>query len=325
MALLFPPRDEDAHAECQARGREVLRAAAEIRSRPPTLAGAALPLVLSPLALGCVVLAGRAEGWACLGWAALGGWLLTLMGLIGHDCTHRACAPGRAWNDRIARWIFAHLYMSYESYRALHLAHHTHNAFDEDPSADSPKLTKQTNLVTHLLFILVPAGFPFFQILPGWLAGLGLAPADFPKVRRGHVGRDALTAVALHGALLWGLGWETYRWYPVAFGFACLLVMQLLAFNHVEIEAYTECTLCNTRNVRSIKPIQWLTLNTGFHVEHHLMPSVPWYRLPEVNRLLEDEGGHSYRVDGFLLAHGRVLLHHLRTAFTGSEQDSTVG
>jgi len=31
-------------------------------------------------------------------------------------------------------------------------------------------------------------------------------------------------------------------------------------------------------------PINWLTLNFGFHNAHHLRPTVPWYRLPEYHR-----------------------------------------
>jgi omega-6 fatty acid desaturase (delta-12 desaturase) len=44
-------------------------------------------------------------------------------------------------------------------------------------------------------------------------------------------------------------------------------------------------------------PINWLTLNFGFHNAHHLRPTVPWYLLPEYHR--EKLGWDSERVVPF--------------------------
>jgi len=32
-------------------------------------------------------------------------------------------------------------------------------------------------------------------------------------------------------------------------------------------------------------PCNWVSLNAGYHVEHHDFPRVPWSRLPEIRRL----------------------------------------
>jgi fatty acid desaturase len=62
--------------------------------------------------------------------------------------------------------------------------------------------------------------------------------------------------------------------------------------------------------------MQLFTLNAGFHVEHHILPKVPWYRLTEVHRILmEEAGGAPYSIDGFLAAHWSVLKAHFADAF----------
>jgi len=312
--LLYPPRPDAVHEECHAAVRRAARVAREEGLARPHLLGALLPFLVSPAMLACVWMAGRTALPWNLAWLFAAGWLLTVLGLIGHDCTHNACAPTARTNYWMGAFLFSHHYMTYEAYRILHLSHHRLNAKDEDPSGDSPKLQKQTNLLTHLLFILIPAGFPFFQILPGWIAGLGYYPTGLPSVNRRRVATQLLGVVAMHGLFLWALTPPGYVWYLGAFGVASFLVMQFLGFNHVEIEAYTDCTLCNTRNVSSNAIVRLMSLYTGFHVEHHLVPAVPWYRLPRLNALLERErpGGATYTVRGFLHAHARVIWIHLQ-------------
>ena len=40
--------------------------------------------------------------------------------------------------------------------------------------------------------------------------------------------------------------------------------------------------------------LAFLTLNFNYHIEHHYFPSLPWYRLPALRRLIKPHLGHDY-------------------------------
>ncbi len=305
--LFHPTRPDAAHQACFERARQVRLRHRDLARRPRPWWALALPLALAPVALAAIAAIPTAPGWATVPLYLVAGWCLAAMGLIGHDCTHGAVTGSRRADAWLGSFLLTHLFMSFEAYRALHLAHHRWNAYDRDPSADSPRLQAQTDLVTHVLFLLVPLGFPTFQVVPGWLSGFGLAPAGYPRVDRGRVRLQLLGVIAYHSLLVGALPDGAYRAYLGAWVLALVFAMQLLAFNHLFVEMYTDCILCNTRNVRTWPLLGWITLFQGYHVEHHLLPGVPWYRLPEVHRSLEALGGTTYPVDGYLRAQVQVM------------------
>lgn len=272
-----------------------------------------LPFLLVPGIYLCAYRAGAAAGWSCLPWVLAGGILYMWLGIHGHDCTHGAYSHDPVRNRWMGTWILAHAFASFEAYRALHVAHHLHTGFAEDPSGDSPEIQDQANLFTHVLFVLLPFGFPLFQVVPGWLAALGYEPRPYPACVRARIRQDFLFVAAMHGGLIWGLGPRAYLFYVAIFFLGTFNILQLFGFNHVFTEAYTNACLLNTRNIGSSWLVRLLTLNSGYHVEHHILPAVPWYRLPLVHQVLLQEAGEApYSVDGFFQAHWQVFRAHAR-------------
>jgi fatty acid desaturase len=47
--------------------------------------------------------------------------------------------------------------------------------------------------------------------------------------------------------------------------------------------------MTDTRTVATNPVLSFLMCNINFHIEHHLYPGVPWYRLQKVHRILKDE------------------------------------
>jgi len=45
----------------------------------------------------------------------------------------------------------------------------------------------------------------------------------------------------------------------------------------------------STRTVLSNRFVAFFMCNLNYHLEHHLFPSIPWYNLPKIHRLLEPE------------------------------------
>ena len=52
--------------------------------------------------------------------------------------------------------------------------------------------------------------------------------------------------------------------------------------------------LTQSRTVISNPVVRFFLCNGNYHLEHHLFPAVPWYRLPQLHRLLQGE----YRAAG---------------------------
>ena len=48
----------------------------------------------------------------------------------------------------------------------------------------------------------------------------------------------------------------------------------------------------NTRTTFTTRAVRWLAWNMPYHVEHHVWPTVPFHRLPEVHGLIERLGEH---------------------------------
>jgi len=50
----------------------------------------------------------------------------------------------------------------------------------------------------------------------------------------------------------------------------------------------------NTRTVRMNQVFQFLYANMNFHIEHHMFPMVPFYRLPELHAMIRDDCPPAY-------------------------------
>lgn len=320
-----PTRPPEVHQDCQERLARIVAEGKRLESLPHPLWARLLPFAIALGLYTSAYLASQSQGWVWL-LATIGGGIFYMwIGIYGHDCTHNAYHERPGPNRWLGTWILAHGYASFEAYRALHIAHHQNTGFDTDPSGDSPAVQDQANLLGHILFVLIPTGFPIFQVIPGWLTALGIEPKPYPACVKSRIRRDFVFVVAYHLGLRALLGPLGYQAYFVCYVLGTGFILNLLGFNHVGTEAYTDCVLCNTRNIGSSPFIRAFTLYAGHHVEHHILPRVPWYRLPELARILDQEGGPRYSVEGFFHSHALVLKGHLAAAWQTFRPSSREG
>lgn len=225
------------------------------------------PAVVSGLLAGTIVLAWiglhvaavwrlDAVAHPLLALAALAGltWLSVGLFIIAHDAMHGSLAPGRPRLNAALGQLALLLYAGFSWRRLIvkHMAHHRHAGTEHDPDFGHGR-----------------------RGVVAWYA-------DFVRTYFGW--REVL--VIGGGALLYALLLGP-RWPYVAFWTApsILASVQLFVFGtflpHREAdEAFSDRH--NARSIRMGAPLSLLTCFHfgGYHHEHHLDPSAPWWRLP---------------------------------------------
>ncbi|REE18588.1 fatty acid desaturase [Paraburkholderia sp. BL23I1N1] len=206
------------------------------------------------------------------------------LGNLLHDAAHRNFARSSRLNDALARLFIAPaLFNGLALYRELHARHH---AWLGDPTHDPDYIAVQPG----------PGdGWwqPFLKVL--------LAPAAWSASIFGHLHLRRLGWMQRLGIIGWWvavLGAVTLvRGVHAAALFFGIWMLARATFFHA-ITTFRE--LCDhfglarggifsyTRDVSSRSVMRWIIHphNNGYHLMHHLMPSIPYHRLPRAQRRL---------------------------------------
>jgi beta-carotene/zeaxanthin 4-ketolase len=179
-------------------------------------------------------------------------WLSVGLFIIAHDAMHGAVVPGHprlnAAIGQLALWLYAAF--SWRKLIVKHMAHHRHAGTDGDPDFDhgGPVRWYANFIGTYF----------------GWREGL------------------LLPVIVLIYAFLLGDRWMYVALWPVP---AILASVQLFVFGTWLPHRPGHDHFPDRHNARSSRISDPLSLLTcfhfgGYHHEHHLHPTVPWWRLP---------------------------------------------
>ncbi len=253
-----------------------------------------------------------------------GVWMLAgrqlALAILQHEAAHGTLFRSRALNDVLGDWACARpIWLDMHKYRAHHLRHHAHTGLDGDPdlSLSAPFPVTRRSLARKLLRDIT--GYTGLKVMLGHVlmaAGIirwtvandieRLPPDGCSGLKRvmltlRNLGPTLLFHAALF-ALLWSLGqgWLFALWMLAYLApFALLLRLRSLAEH-----ACTEAVGDAFRNTRTTQA-GWLArmtvapMRVNYHIEHHFMASVPYYRLPQLHRMLRAQGLHE-SVPGYL-------------------------
>lgn len=212
--------------------------------------------------------------------------------IIMHDAAHYRLLASRNWNDRLSNWFLAWpVLVSTEGYRDNHLAHHFHLNTDEDPDWvrkegkhewEFPK----TRIQFARLLLRDFLGGGFLDMLRA-IGDLSVKRARTATSGARRLERLAyylsITAVAV-GSGIWLP--VLVLWFLPAFTILPVILRIRSIAEHFGVEG--EHDLNMSRNFEG--PL-WERLllaphNVGYHLDHHLYPSVPFYNLKQLHRLL---------------------------------------
>lgn len=241
----------------------------------------------------------------------LGGRQLALA-ILMHECAHQSLFHTRVLNDVVGKWLCAApVWNRLDAYRKHHLAHHAHTSLEGDPDLGlvEPFPASRASLARKLLRDL--SGVAFLRRLVAQLlmdAGVLSYSASTGQTRvvprpsvgtmlknlAVNTGPVVITNLAL-GLTLLALGHGTlYLAWIVANATTFSLFVRIRS---IAEHAVTEATSDPFRNTRTTiaNPLARLTVaphHVNFHLEHHLIPTVPHYRLVALHRLLVARGAY---------------------------------
>ena len=243
------------------------------------------------------------------GIVVLGGRHLALA-IVMHEAAHHTLFKNRWMNDVFANWTSAKLiWNDVHKFRAHHMVHHAHTtaSFDPDRPIYEPLPVTRQSLARKFARDLVGlTGLKFFIGRLLMSAGI-LKWSDAIGERADTRGwplhryvttfiRDFwptfITNLALYLILsATGHGWLFAVW-VVAYAIPFTVFVRIRAMaEHACLELVPD-TLCNTRTTSAgwLARLTVAPVRVNYHMEHHLMASVPYYRLPGLHALLRQRG-----------------------------------
>ena len=226
--------------------------------------------------LSVAVIAGRMHGFA---------------GLM-HDFAHYRFIANKALSDAIGDLVLAWpLLATVEGYRRNHLAHHRYTNTDKDPDWVIKLGTREFTFPQEMRFAVlnILGYFVGVSSIRDLRSALKRMQADDPFTRRYKLVRLGYYLAVL-ALVTWTGSWAAFALYWLVPYFTLLFLFLYVR----SVAEHFGATMDHSRELsasRTVIPHVWETWflaphNLAYHLDHHLYPSVPFYRLPELHRAL---------------------------------------
>lgn len=199
---------------------------------------------------------------------ALQCWLYVGMFIVAHDCMHGSLVPYRPQVNRAIGQLCLLLYagFSFDALNRKHHLHHRHSGTEGDPDYDARP----------------PHGF--------WRWYVKFFSEYFS-------GREVIVILAQVLTYQFILGVPLANILVFWTVPALLSSLQLFTFGTYLPHRPKAVAFSDRHNARSNDFPEWLSLLTcfhfGYHHEHHDLPNLPWWKLPQAHRAAQGGGGTS--------------------------------
>jgi fatty acid desaturase len=260
--------------------------------------------------------------WAFAGWLILatGHLALRMTGILLAGLSisalstfvHEACHTLLSKHVRINRLLGCicgiPALVSVTAYRSIHIAHHTYVKSERDPDNIENSAGKGRPLVVVYYMVLLIGIYIYLFTVP--VVGYQRGNAE---TRRKILEEYTLMF------FLYGLAFALLPFNVVA---ELWLYPLLVAAQLANVRGLAEHGLTtggndftSTRTVLSNRFVSFFMCNLNYHLEHHLFPGVPWYHLPSIHALLNDE----FRAAGASVytSYTEFLLDFLKASWRG--------
>ena len=214
------------------------------------------------------------------------------LAVLMHEASHRSLLSDRRLNDLVGNWLCAYpIWSDLFPYRPYHIQHHARTGSPEDPDIGLVRpfpITRKSLARKAWRDLSGQTGWKFARA--AWRRSFGAYSEDAGarKATRGFVITNAillgLLAVLGHPALylVWVVAWFT----------TYTLVTRIRSIAEHALTPRAEDPLGNTRTTiaRWWERLLVAPNRVNYHLEHHLLMTVPHYRLPRMHQLLRERG-----------------------------------
>lgn len=246
------------------------------------------------------------SAWAIIPAVVLIGMLQHALFILAHDAAHYRLYETRWLNDLVGRLLGAIGGISMRTYRVLHRLHHNHLYGPQDPDValhgGYPRGQRYLlkKLAKDLCGFTAWKNYAYFFGHPAINAdgGSSLRPLDDTSpALRAQARQDRWFVVLLQACMAltaWRCG--ILLEYGVLWLLPLITVLQaMLRFRAIcEHGAVSDTT--SVLHAARTNYAPWIVRemlfphHVNYHLEHHLYPAVPHYRLPELHRVLAQRG-----------------------------------
>jgi fatty acid desaturase len=234
--------------------------------------------------------------------------------ILAHDASHYRLFAHRGVNDGVGRFIGMCSGISMCTYRVTHRLHHNHLYAKEDPDTaihggyPRGRAYLWRKLLEDLCGLNAWKTFAYFFGAPAINEATGnlIRPLDDTAPHlRAAARQDRWLVVAFHvmaPLLAWALGgMPGLAWYAALWVLPLVTVLQPILrlraiCEHGAVTDLSSALTASRSNRTNGNLVNWLGRfflfphHVNYHLEHHLCPAVPHYRLPALHRLLMEKG-----------------------------------
>jgi len=240
------------------------------------------------------------------------------LAILMHDGAHGRLFKSPQVNDYLGQvFTAAPLFFSQDSYRKFHLKHHLEPLVATDPDISLiggypiptksfvRKLLRDIFGISYFKFI----GYFFYQ--PRRKKSSESTKAVKPSSKRLPVAFQVFSILLVNGLFFGTLFYLGHGWLFLFFWVLPMMtILQVLLrirgiAEHAGYEANTNQMLCSRTVVNPIQTFFFAPHQVNYHMEHHQYPSVPFYHLPKVHRMMLERD--SLPKQNIFRGYGKVL------------------
>lgn len=210
------------------------------------------------------------------------------LAVLMHDAAHYRAVSNRWWNDMLGEITALPLPISMLGYRNSHFAHHRELNSDNDPDWRRTRIPEFTFPKPKNEIILLLIQYALGMKIYAEMKAVNKEPILHDIPPRLKYTRYCVVAALFLAGIVFGFwkGLILYWVIPISTSFMFFLYIRSVAEHYTNLKY--EHVLNHSRSVEAPAWELWLFAphGTNYHLEHHLYPSVPYYRLHELHQHL---------------------------------------
>ena len=210
---------------------------------------------------------------------------------IGHELLHRRVFSSRALNDTLYNICSSLTWNNAAMFRDTHMLHHRDTFSSKDVEANS---VQNWDIVSVFEYLLIDVRTMFRRIYYVMINSIGYYP-NLENLSYEYIQSARVTLalnIALYSSFYFLFDDLTVTALLFISPFSCSLLNKILAkAQHHELSEYRdEGALRFSRTLVLPKFLSFLYANMNYHAEHHFAPSVPYYNLVKLHKILKAKG-----------------------------------